>query len=75
MKKIYTLLTSLMNGTVTMVTESACFSSKELAEKAKVAVENANKNVSIWQTIQETNLYESEDEVPILNQTQNECNS
>lgn len=67
MRKIYTLKTSMMNGTVTMCTQCSSFSSKELAEKAKQAVADTNKEVSIWQSIEESILYESEDEVPILN--------
>lgn len=70
MKKIYTLTTSLMNGTVTMQHVSSSFATKELAEKAKAAVEEANKNAhpfSVWNDIQESELYENEDEVPILN--------
>lgn len=70
MKKIYTLTTSVMNGTVTMQHVAVSFSTRELAEKAKAAVEEANKNVepfSVWNTIEESDLYENESEVPILN--------
>lgn len=57
----------MMNSTVTMRTLCLSFNSKELAEKAKQAVADTNKEVSIWQSIEESTLYESEDEVPILN--------
>lgn len=70
MKKIYTLTTSLMNGTVTMQCSSSSFLTKELAEKAKAAVDEANKDASpfsVWSSIEECDLYETEDEVPILN--------
>lgn len=70
MKKIYTLRTSLMNGTVTMQNVSSSFSTRELAEKAKVAVDEANKDASpfsVWSSIEESELYEDESEVPILN--------
>lgn len=43
---------------------------KQMEEKAKAAVEEANKNVepfSVWNTIEESDLYENESEVPILN--------
>lgn len=70
MKKIYTLRTSLMNGTVTMQNVSSSFSTRELAEKAKAAVDEANKEASpfsVWSSIEESELYEDESEVPILN--------
>ena len=69
MKTYYTLITQFMNGTVTMHTDIASFTSKELAEKTKDAVVNANKNSDFpaWCNIEETRVYESEDEVPILN--------
>ena len=74
MKKVYTLNTSMMNGTVTMQTHSDIFSSKELAEKAKDAVEKANEHADFpcLCTIQESTLFESEEEVPILNRKNEE---
>lgn len=71
MKKIYTLTTSLMNGTVTMQHLTSSFATRELAEKAMAAVEEANKNVApftVWNNITESELFETESEVPILNQ-------
>lgn len=70
MKKIYTLTTSLMNGTVTMKHSSSSFATRELAEKAKAAVDEANKDAApfaVWSSIEESELYETENEVPILN--------
>lgn len=68
-KKAYILTTSLMNGSVTMVNFSSCYTSRELAEKASEAVYAKNKDseYEIYNTIQETDIYESEKEVPILN--------
>ena len=59
----------MLNGSVTMQTHSDIFSSKELAEKAKDAVEKANEHADFpcLCTIQESTLFESEEEVPILN--------
>lgn len=70
MKKIYTLTTRLMNGTITMQHCSTSFSTKELAEKAKAAVDEANKDSApfvVWSSVDESDLYETENEVPILN--------
>ena len=69
MKKIFTLETSAYNGTVTMMTMVSSFLTKELAEKAKQAVDEANKDnqFEVISTIEESVLYEDESEVPILN--------
>lgn len=74
MKKIFTFNQRLMNGTVAMQLQVACFSSRELAEKAKQAVLEANGNNLVemhgmycyCDDIVETKVYESENEVPIL---------
>ena len=65
MKTIYTLTIRVMNGTVTMSVITDCFTSKELAEKTEEAVKKKNKEHVIT-SIDTTNLYESEDEIPIL---------
>lgn len=68
MKKIYTLTTSFMDGTATIQYISSSFTTRELAEKA--AVDEANKYAipfTVWSSIDESELYETEDEVPILN--------
>lgn len=75
MKKIFTFNQRLMNGTVTIQSQVACFSSRELAEKAKQAVLEANGyNIEemhgmycCCDEIVETDVYESEEDVPILN--------
>lgn len=71
MKTYYTVITQFMNGTVTMHTDVASFTSKELAEKTKKAIELVNsKSECVFPSmsyIKETNVYESEEEVPILN--------
>lgn len=70
MKKIYTLTTSFMDGTATIQYISSSFTTRELAEKAKAAVDEANKYAipfTVWSSIDESDLYETEDEVPILN--------
>lgn len=70
MKKIYTFNQRLMNGTVTLSCRVAAFSTKELAMKAKVAVIDANNDDDplkmVCDVIEETVVYESEEEVPIL---------
>ena len=75
MKKIFTFNQRLMNGTVTMQSQVACFTSRELAEKVKQAVLEANNYnceemhgmYCLCDEIVETDVYESEQEVPILN--------
>lgn len=71
MKKLYGFSQNLMNGTVTLRTEVALFTSEELAKKAKEAVIEVSKDVDfprlMYGEIKETVVYESEDEVPILN--------
>lgn len=68
MKTIYTLNTRLMNGSVTMMVHSDSFTSEELAEKARRAVQEANKGANIICEISKSILFESEEEVPILQQ-------
>lgn len=69
MKKIFTVITSMMNGSVTMATIADNFSSEELALKAKKAIEEKNKGsrFPIHCEIKESTLFENEDEIPILN--------
>lgn len=69
MKTIYTLKTSAYNGTVTMMTMVSSFLTKELAEKVKQTVDEANKDnqFEVISKIEESFLYEDESEVPILN--------
>lgn len=73
MKKVFTFKQAIMNGTVTMQTIVCSFMTKELAEKTRQAVIEANKNIkfpkSYCYEVEETDVYESEDEVPILRET------
>ena len=71
MKKIFTFNQRMMNGTVTMQSQVAAFTSRELAEKTKFAVAMANIDhdgpfTCHCDDIVETDVYETEDEVPIL---------
>lgn len=71
-KKVYILTQSVMNGTVTMNVYCSVFATKELAEKTKKAVIEANENnndnsFQVFVDIQESDLYETEEDVPILN--------
>lgn len=66
MKTIYTLKTSFMNGTVTMMTDVANFTDRKVAEETEKAVKEKNKSQNIYTEITETYLYENRDEVPIL---------
>ena len=76
MRKIFTLTTSVLNGTVTVSTSTCGFLSRELAEKALEAVEMANKGITsslrVVNEISEIDVYENEEEVPILKEKQNE---
>lgn len=71
--KIYTLVTRLMNGTVTMNIITDNFSTKELAEKVLAKLTETNKNSGPFKAvyeIKETTLFTAEEEVPILNKTE-----
>lgn len=70
MKKLYGFSQNLMNGTVTMCSSICVCTTKELAEKVRKAVIDANQDVDfpcVCDEVKETIVYESEDEVPILN--------
>ena len=67
MKTIYLLTTKLMNGTVTLSSISSCYSDKDLAERVKVAVDEANSGKNIISDITEVTLYDDDSEIPILN--------
>ena len=71
MQKIFTFTQSLMNGTVTMSVSVAAFTSRELAERTRQAVIDANKDIefprSYCSKIEEKDVYECDGEVPILN--------
>lgn len=71
MKKIYTTVTSAYNGTVTINNSVASFFSKDLAEEVCRRVEFVNKDAyfKVHCRVHESVIYESSDEVPILNKT------
>ena len=65
-----------MNGTVTMQSEVAATTSRELAEKVRAAIIEKNRKDELPQhpfhailtDIKEVNAYETEEEIPILNE-------
>ena len=72
MKKVFIFNQSVMNGTVTIGTGTALFSSRDLAEKTREAVMEVNKEPSgpfamYCGEIMEAEIFETEEEVPILN--------
>lgn len=71
-KKVYILTQSVLNGTVTMNVYCSVFATKELAEKTRDAVieaneKNCDKSFQVLVDIQESDLYKTEEDVPILN--------
>ena len=70
MKKVYSFTQSLMNGTVTMETSVALFTTRELAEQtlADIKADNAKRDLGgfrvCYSKIQETDVYENKDEIP-----------
>lgn len=70
MKKVYSFTQSLMNGTVTMETSVALFNTRELAEQtlADIKADNAKRDLGgfrvCYSKIQETDVYETKDEIP-----------
>ena len=72
MKKIFIYEQNLMNGTVTMSTEVAAFTSREVAEQTRKAIRKSNAGRNLdglrvsYSDIKEINVYESLDEVPFF---------
>ena len=70
MKKVYSFTQSVMNGTVTMETSVALFTTRELAEQtlADIKADNAKRDLGgfrvCYSKIQETDLYETKEEIP-----------
>ena len=70
MKKVYSFTQSVMNGTVTMETSVALFTTRELAEQtlADIKADNAKRDLGgfrvCYSEIQETDLYETKEEIP-----------
>ncbi len=69
MKKVYSFTQSVMNGTVTMETSVALFTTRELAEQtlADIKADNAKRDLSglrvRYGKIQETDVYENKEEI------------
>jgi len=67
MKTIWNVEIKLMNGSVTLLTDTKSFSNKELADKTANTLREANKQYSCIVRVYESELYENENEVPALN--------
>ena len=69
MKKVYSFTQSLMNGTVTMETSVALFTTRELAEQtlADIKADNAKRDLGglrvRYGKVQETDVYENKEEI------------
>jgi hypothetical protein len=70
MKSVFLLEQKVFNGTILMATINTGFSTKELAEKALQSTKKANENREFINTynINEIQIYENEQEIPIMNQ-------
>ena len=74
-KKVFLLRTTIWNGTIPMKTMFSIFKTRDLAEKTKIAVDEANYSEeqqfgSVETRIEEVDFYETEKDVPILNKAQ-----
>ena len=81
MKKIYTFNAVLMNGTVTMQSVVQACASRELAERVREVVEDANRNRPelrgfgfYCSDVEEVDLMETEEDAPILKQVKPRAN-
>lgn len=70
MKSVFLLEQKIFNGTILMATINTGFSTKELAEKALQSTEKANEDREFINTynINEIQIYEEEQEIPIMKQ-------
>lgn len=70
MKSVFLLEQKIFNGTILMATINTGFSTKELAEKALRSTKKANEDSEFINTynINEIQIYEEEQEIPIMNQ-------
>ena len=70
MKTIWNVEMKAMNGSVTMMIQTHAFIDKDVAEKAAEAIREKNKDSQfhVLTRVYESKLYESLEEVPILNQ-------
>ena len=69
MKTVWNVEMRAMNGTVTMMTETSAFTDKKVAEKASEVIKEKNKDSQfhVLTRVYESKLYETLEEVPILN--------
>lgn len=69
MKTIWNVETKVMNGTVTLNTETYAFTNKNVAILASEVVREKNKDLKfpVHTRIYESKLYETKEEVSILN--------
>jgi hypothetical protein len=70
MKSLFLIETFMLNGVLQVPVSSACVYSESLAHKIKNEVDKANEGYGIatFTEVREIVLYQSEYEVPILNQ-------
>lgn len=70
MKSVFLLEQKIFNGTILMATINTGFSTKELAEKALQSTKKANEDREFINTynINEIQIYEEEQEIPIMKQ-------
>lgn len=69
MRKVFLLVGTVYNGTVTLATTYSVFTSAEVAKKAKEKLEDTNGNNDVVYRIKEAEMYETEQDVPVLNIT------
>ena len=69
MRILYLIETSIQNGTIKNVIDRSCFENKQISDLVKEKVDNANKNSSLKTetNIYQVTLFQSENEIPILN--------
>ena len=74
MKTVWNVTVSLMNGTVCLKRHSDLFLSEELANEVAEKIKLVNKNLDfpVIVTIEHCTLYETREEIPILNKKEDE---
>lgn len=68
MRKVFLLVGTVYNGTVTLATTYSVFTSAEVAKKTKEKLTELN-NIDVVYRIKEVEMYETEQDVPVLNIT------
>lgn len=70
MKDVWIVETKMMNGTVCVMSVKDIFATEELANEAAEKIKEANKGrdeFPILTTVEKVTLYETREDVPILN--------